>query len=162
MPLKRNLEVDPLRFMRQSVRTELDVAEALKAIEQWANRQPAVGQWIEPTFVGLWANFNVASFPGARYRLVGDTVEVEGVVRTTGNIAYPNSTIFTLPEGFRPPLQVLFLQPGSIAADTFCRLQVLVTGEVQLVTVNGAGSAASTIAYLGLSFRFSTLVTPKK
>jgi hypothetical protein len=170
MGLKRILEVDPLRFMRQTVRGEQDIADGFKAIEQWANRQLAIGPWIEPTFAANWANFDTTTWVGARYRQEGDLVRVEGLVKTTANVT-PASTIFTLPSGLWPPLRLIFSTTGrtsGLADAVLARVDVLATGEVQLLSFGPVaifGAAATppyTVAYLSINLAFSTLATPKK
>jgi hypothetical protein len=164
---KRALDVDPLRFMRQSIRTELDVAEAFKSIEQWANRQPAIGLWQEPTLDSPWANFDAVNFEDARYRLEGDMVRIEGLVKTTANVAAVNSRIFTLPEGYRPPLFIV-RYTGGYASTTgqqhMARLSIDAGGQVlfEQFAPTPAGGFPYTVNYLSIALTFSMTPTPKK
>jgi len=74
-----------------------------------AELQPTA--WVLPTFANGWSNFG-GIYQVARYRKVGDVVQVEGLVKGgTFNVA-----MFTLPVGFRPPLTVQFAQISNGAA----------------------------------------------
>lgn len=60
--------------------------------------------WTAPTLTNAWINFNSGVDSNAGYRLVGDRVELRGLV-SSGTIGF---SIFTLPAGFRPPKTVRF------------------------------------------------------
>lgn len=74
----------------------------------------SVGAWHliggsgEPAFANGWVNYG-GTYQVARYRLEGDVVRVEGLVKsgTTG------AAIFTLPAGFRPPADHFFASQGG-------------------------------------------------
>jgi hypothetical protein len=56
--------------------------------------------WTAVSFSSPWANYP-GSFQTAKYRIVGNRVEVVGLVQPTSSTS-ANSVIFNLPTGFRP------------------------------------------------------------
>lgn len=97
--------------------------------------------WTAPTFTNAWVNFG-GSTQIARYRKVGDVVEIEGLIKT-GTIGL---SAFTLPAGFRPTLTEQFPQ---VSNSLFGALNVLSDGTVVPLVGNNAS--------FSLSCRFSTL-----
>jgi hypothetical protein len=97
--------------------------------------------WTNPTFTNSWVNFG-GGYQVARYRKVGEIVEIEGLI-STGTIGL---AAFTLPVGFRPQANHQFAQVSNAV---FGNLVVLPTGAV---TPN-AGSNAS----FQINCRFSVL-----
>lgn len=97
--------------------------------------------WTAPTFQNGWVNFS-AAYQGARYRKVGDVVEIEGLIMS-GTLAAP---MFTLPAGFRPPLNMQF---ATTSGNLFAAFSVFsATGFVQ--AINGVNSSYQ------INCRFST------
>jgi hypothetical protein len=116
------------------------------------------GAWTNVTFQNGWSN--LGGFAGAAYRLVGDKVELRGLVtRSTAVPAASSSIIFTLPAGFRPPGALLMT--GVAAGPTSygemqARIDVNVNGDVTVLS----GSASQNVhVYLSLS-NISFSVTP--
>lgn len=72
--------------------------------------------WIYPTIGGNFEPYTDGWKP--RYRKIGKWVNIIGAVRPTKSISVGQDsiTIFTLPEGFRPPLQAGQLCQGSARA----------------------------------------------
>lgn len=99
--------------------------------------------WTAPTLGGSWVNYG-SGFRTARYRKIGDIVEIEGLVKsgTTG------STIFTLPSGYRPPQGLIM--PTITDPNVFARLDVTAAGAV-IVYFTG------TSAYANIGCRFCTV-----
>jgi hypothetical protein len=98
--------------------------------------------WVAPTLTNSWVNYG-SSFRTARYRRVGDQVEIEGLVKSgTSGLA-----VFTLPTGFRPPEYLLW--PTVSDPNVFARLDVQSDGQV-IVYIVGAGTNA--FASLNCSF----------
>lgn len=91
------------------------------AIEGWHT----VGAAGEPAFVGTWVNFS-GTEQAARFRRdpLGHVL-LSGVVK----LGTMNTTIFTLPVGYRPPLTVRFAVPTN---GVFGYIEILATGEVQV------------------------------
>lgn len=65
--------------------------------------------WIALTLSGSWANYG-SPFPTAAYRKVGSVVYLKGLVRN----GTPGTTIGTLPVGYRPSEQHLFLGADAL------------------------------------------------
>lgn len=66
------------------------------------------GSWTAPTLLNSWANFGGA-FQVAQYRKVGDMVQLRGLIR----LGTVTNTAFTLPTGFRPPADLLFISQDN-------------------------------------------------
>lgn len=85
--------------------------------------------WTNATLAGAWANFG-SSFNNAGYRLLHGQVWLRGLVKS-GAVG----TIFTLPAGFRPMLNVSFPMIANNAAAGTCgeaRIEVQAGGIVRL------------------------------
>lgn len=72
--------------------------------------------WITPTLTSQFEAYVTEQTP--KYRKVGNTVEVVGVVKATATITsnVTRHTIFTLPEGYRPSIDVNVICQGSTMA----------------------------------------------
>jgi len=88
--------------------------------------------WTAAPLVNGWVNFAGGAYQGARYRKVGDVVEIEGLI-STGTLGQP---MFTLPTGFRPPLNMQF---ATTSANNFAAFTVFSTGVVQ--NINGVNTS---------------------
>lgn len=79
--------------------------------------------WLSPAFVNGWVDFGVPWSP-CQYRKLNGIVYMRGLAKS-GTL---NTTLFTLPAGYRPgAVNSLF---GSPAGDAFSELRVLTTGDV--------------------------------
>lgn len=75
------------------------------------------GAWTAPTLLNSWVNVG-APQQVAQYRKVGDMVQLRGSVKN--GTATSGTTIYTLPTGFRPPTQHIFVTlDGANAAGRF-------------------------------------------
>jgi hypothetical protein len=101
--------------------------------------------WITPTLVNSWLNYGFG-FRTARYRKIGDITYIEGLVK----LGATGTTIFTLPEGFRPPENMLWA--GITDPNVFARLDVMSDGRV-IVYFTG------TNLYASINCSFSTVTT---
>lgn len=92
-----------------------------------------VGDSGEPAFANSWLNFDstAATIQRARFRLEGDVVRVEGLVKS-GTLA---ANIFVLPTGYRPPKNLYLPTIGSPA---FALMEVHSDGGVYASTGNNA------------------------
>jgi len=81
-------------------------------------------KWITPTFENSWANYSTD------YNYAGYYRDGDGIVRLRGLVknGTTSATIFTLPVGFRPTKQELFVAISS--ATNVSRVDVKPTGEV--------------------------------
>lgn len=104
-----------------------------------------VGQPGEPAFQNGWSNYG-GVWRGAVFRKASGIVKVEGLIlHLAGNVA--NSTIFTLPAGYRPQDHLMFASVGyNGAAETPTRLDVYGTGEVVASPNIATGSGYFTLA----------------
>ncbi|UJB19298.1 MULTISPECIES: hypothetical protein [Lysobacter] len=90
------------------------------------------GTWQAPALVAPWANYGDA-FAAAAYRKDGGRVQLRGLVKAGAG----GTVIFSLPVGFRPPAQQIYM----VASDSSvpARVDVKTNGEV-LVSLPGAGT----------------------
>lgn len=122
------------------------VGDIVSLLEQDADRLVlgATGSssaWTAPTLVNSWVNYG-GTLCTARYRKIGDRVEIEGFVKS-GTIG---ASVFTLPVGYRPPLDIPFAVHSNIA---FGSLVVKAGGTVE------AQSGSNTSFGLNCSFSVS-------
>ena len=83
--------------------------------------------WTEVTvFENGWVNYHNTYWNTAAYRKVGDIVYLKGLVKD-GTV---DSTIFTMPEGYRPPKSHLF--NGTSSNGTYTRIDVDTDGHVEM------------------------------
>jgi len=68
--------------------------------------------WTAVTFQNAWVNFGGGEQP-MQYRKIGDMVQLRGVIKS-GAL---NTVAFTLPAGFRPPLQLHLASGGGAYTD---------------------------------------------
>lgn len=90
--------------------------------------------WVDATLTNSWTNY-LAGTVLAAYRKVGDVVELRGTVKS-GTSGAP---IFTLPDGYRPPLQEIFYVHASPGG---ARLDVTPGGAVQVAAYVSSGTNA--------------------
>lgn len=103
--------------------------------------------WIPLSFGTNWANYDPtgASFNFCMYRLNGDKVELQGLAYNTVN-ANVQTTIGTLPVGFRPTMSCLF---GTISNQVIGRVDVQPGG---LIIAGAVPAASAWMALDNLSF----------
>lgn len=136
----------------------------------WLTQQPAIGSvityldegygiplvlgssgttaWTAVTFQNSWANFG-AGYASCAYRKVGDMVQLRGLA--TGGLR--DTTIFTLPTGYRPPATLLFpnVNGDGGAGILVGRLDVETSG-----AVHTTGCTVDSVAWVPLTASFST------
>jgi hypothetical protein len=110
--------------------------------------------WSEPTLLNGWSNLGGGWAPAA-LRLVGDMVQVRGVIVHGGAIA-PGTLvqIFTLPPGYRPPIGLILSAncAGANYGDTQCRIDVGSDGQFSI----WSGAAGQNIhVYTSINLAFS-------
>lgn len=116
------------------------VAAALAAL---AGRYVSVPTaWVGVTFTGTWVNFG-APYANCEYRKIGDMVYTRGVCKS-GTI---NTALFTLPAGFRPPLDLLVPTTANLLP---CWATIQANGVV-------IGSSENSNASVTVNFAFSTV-----
>lgn len=88
-----------------------DYEQRIAELERAAQRTN-VAPWTAVSFVNGWVNYSPGGWEEAQYRKVGDVVQLRGMVKD-GTF---NSIMFTLPVGFRPPLNHMFtaVTPGGV------------------------------------------------
>lgn len=95
---------------------------------------PTIGEpnqepWNTPTFLNSWLNFGSGLNPAGYWKDTLGVVHLRGTVKCTT----PNTVIFNLPAGYRPPNRELFIvmSAGAGFATTMGRVDVLANGDVQ-------------------------------
>lgn len=94
--------------------------------------------WITATLDSKFISYNENTNP--KYRKIGKLVELVGAVKAKSPIAGSSTryTIFTLPEGYRPSIEMTFICQGS--GINIWTLRVTKTGDVSLERYrNGSG-----------------------
>lgn len=119
---------------------EATEAELVRIDEDVANLQDQVttgiDAWHSVSFASGWGN--TAGDQVARYKMVpGNFVVLQGLVSRTGPDAAANTTMCTLPEGYRPTEAIRF--PSNISTGTSTSVRVLPTGEVRALTAVNTG-----------------------
>jgi len=92
---------------------------------------PALGAGIAPDFEGSWDNVGVDAPPAGFYLAPDGEVRFRGVV--TGDVA--GTTIFTLPEGYRPEYDTTFIVPQVSEDALVAKIIVRATGEVEVIHI---------------------------
>ena len=88
--------------------------------------------WIDVTFENSWVNYGGSIWQDAQYRKENGWVYIRGLVKD-GTV---NSAIFTLPEGFRPAKQEMFITVASDpTTNIWAKTYVLADGIVQTAGV---------------------------
>lgn len=95
--------------------------------------------WTAVSFSGSWVDYG-STFNTCAYRRIGNIVQVKGVAKS----GTADTTIFTLPAGYRPPATVMTATATS--AGTF-RLDVTAAGEVYTT-----GSSANSYVSVDITF----------
>lgn len=111
------LEVDFTSHKEEIIQQKLDYVEDMN---KKANKVQEA--WIIPTLLNGWVQLSTLSPP--RFHKDGfGRIILDGIVRSGTN----NTTIFILPEGYRPN-SVVYL--SSIAADVFAQIRIMTDGSV--------------------------------
>lgn len=109
----------------------------------------AITPSIEPVLLNGWVNFDPANWSVATYwRDAGGVVHIEGLVKDGVTVA--GTSIFVLPEGFRPPLRTIHVVNANNA---FGRIDIETNGSVTAVAVSAAFTS------LCISFRAAPYTT---
>lgn len=105
-----------------------------------------VGNPGEPAFQNSWALYD-GSHP-VKFRVDDRRVQLVGRV---AHAAITNSVIFTLPSGFRPSQELVFVVFSGLTGNGFAVIVVGTDGSVMLAAV-GSGGATSQITLDQISF----------
>jgi hypothetical protein len=95
------------------------------------NAGPSDSDWITPTLNSGYASLSSPYGP-VQYRKIGNIVNIIGLV--TGSAT---GVVFTLPEGYRPPTNVVALSNSSNGVG---RVDVTTAGNVEIGVTNNSGS----------------------
>ncbi len=128
------------RYIDNELRKLEDYSELIDerlTVENWRE----VGAVGEPAFENSWVNYDAGWDTAGFYKDPFGRVHIKGRVKD-GTL---NTAIFILPEGYRPPVNLLF---ATIADTTPIRIQVHASGVV--VT---ASSTINASTGLNISFR---------
>lgn len=109
----------------------------------------------EPLFIAAslensWVDYDTSIFAGAGYyKDAFGRVHLRGLVKS-GTIS---TTIFTLPEGYRPSLRLIFpsLQYNGVA-EVIARINVLANGQVTQENLVGTTDGNDYLSLNGISF----------
>lgn len=97
-------------------------------------------KWKYPTLSSKFTAYQAGSEP--RYRRIGKVVHLEGVIKPTASIALTTTDVelFTLPEGYRPDMQIIQLNQGS--GTSFWMLRVKIDGTVTVARARDVGNGS--------------------
>jgi len=116
---------------------------------------PAITAWTAPTLMNSWSNLG-SGYRTAGFRKVGDQVYLRGLVTHAGAIApIAESTIFTLPVGFRPLWPEIFSVNTAGASgwgDGQARIIVGADGLVNVTSANANQFVHSYTSLAGIQF----------
>lgn len=93
--------------------------------------------WATPVLQNGWVNFGGNGYSGTPYNTAAYTRTSSGLVALKGLVASGSGTIFTLPAGYRPTEQLVFLTVAG-SDTTAGRVDILPDGTVSL-QVGGSG-----------------------
>ena len=118
-----------------------DVATNTSSLAGKANI--AQESWIAPTLENSWVNTTGLGLQDARY--MKDSL---GMVHIQGSVTAgsANTTVFTLPEGYRPAAALTWASIGKTATDVVIRASISSTGGFKL-------QATETFVSIQVSFR---------
>lgn len=120
--------------MTQGIETAIQ--EVSRAI---LNKRSTPTGWIEPTLLNGWVNYDSA-WDNVAYCLDSDGfVHVKGMIRTGTTAA--NTTLFTLPVGYRPARNMIFA--GRMSGNLSFELRVFSTGAVLIGDSGGSATWTS-------------------
>lgn len=101
--------------------------------------------WASPSLENGWVNYG-SGFESAGYvRTNAGIVTLKGLVKSGAT----NTTIFTLPPGYRPAMRMLFVTAGANNS-TASRIDVLADGQVRWVT--GPSNSAAHVSLASVQF----------
>lgn len=108
-----------------------DVPYWLQQLAEALDAHVADTGWLDVAFKPGYESFNNTDFP-VLVRQVGRVVYLRGLVKNTAgtDLGTAATTMFTIPEGLRPPYITYQRTIGSTAAHAGARLTVLPSGEV--------------------------------
>ena len=109
----------------------------LLTVEDWRE----VGDTGEPAFANSWVNYDTGFATCAFYKDPWGRVHIKGLVKS-GTL---DTTIFTLPAGYRPSLELIFTSNEN---GSFGRVDVFADG-----TIKQVDGASTTWISLNISFR---------
>ena len=92
-------------------------------------RQVNQRTWLAPTYENSWVNYGSTFQDGGYYKDLFNRVHLRGLVKD-GTVA---NTIFTLPEGYRPPATGIFI---VISNSAIGRVDITSAGAVDGTTVD--------------------------
>jgi hypothetical protein len=122
-------------------RLDTGVLEIRKSAGWVPYRPPRGDTWHAATLQNKWVNYG-APYNSAAYTLTDDGwVRLRGLVKS-GTL---DTSIFTLPVGYRPPAQCLF--PISTSPDTVGRVDVHADGRVMATTGNVSWMSLDGLAF---------------
>lgn len=109
----------------------------------------SVGDAGQPTFVSPWAHYGGGFLPASWRKDPFGTVFIDGLVKTTSAVL-TNTTIFTLPAGYRPKASLMHSQhfDAGGAGSGECRVDYYADGRVQYIGPGG------TVSYLSIGMAF--------
>lgn len=123
--------------------------------ENWTilvGRAASVTPWVSLSLGWGWDNYH-PSWQAAQFRKIGDIVYLRGLLKNTDILvqgAWPGSVLGYLPEGFRPPSDLIMVSDANPNMHT--RVDLRVDGTVNAIWPSGANPA-----YYGISgIEFST------
>jgi hypothetical protein len=137
-----------LRAARAEIAGNLKVGNTLETAGLWVRGATVMDGALymqprqQPSFASGWLWYS-SPWDGGYWKDAQGIVHLDGLV--TNNSASPSSTIYTLPEGYRPSRQQMYAQSAYATTGTmFQRLDIGTNGLVAVVMGQGWGITSAT------------------
>lgn len=144
-----DLAVSTAKLADGSVTAAKVVAGVLTAAKMSVEAWTEVGT--TPPFVNSWANNGAGLNTTAFYKDLSGNVTMKGTALRTGT-PVNNETIFTLPVGYRPVADAIFVNPSNFGPQ---RIYITSAGAVTINSPAGYATlgASNTVSFDGVHFR---------
>lgn len=116
---------------------------------------------LDPVYVNGWRSYAGGGndyAPVYFYRDIGGRVYLDGLADKNGGNFVAAETIFTLPDGYRPDRNLIFVVEsagnGGASIGT-CQVRVDKTGVVKIGDRGGPASPVTWVSFAGINFRVS-------
>ena len=93
---------------------------------------PVDSGWITPTLNSPFTNYDTVQYGPIQYRKIGNIVNIKGLTAQSSV-----AVVFTLPEGFRPPTDIIIA--AHCSGNGQARLDIMKDGDVHILYTPTSG-----------------------